>query len=110
MTRALLLAAVVLAGCPSSEERIQTRWDAFVAENNTCEVDADCAAVYPGCPLGCATAIRADAVEAGAEVADDLIRRYERGGRSCAYDCIPVGDPECTAEGVCGFGEWDTGQ
>lgn len=80
-----LLAA--LAGCVN-EAALQADWDAFVVEHNTCEQPADCVLVYPDCPLGCGTAVRADAAEEADALAERLVSRYERGGQACAYDCL----------------------
>jgi len=102
-----LIAAGGLSGCISGD-RIDQKWDDWVSENSSCEVDDDCALVYPGCPLGCFTAVSADAVEDAEAKADDLIRRYELGGRSCDYDCMHAGEPICDA-GTCAVGEWDSG-
>jgi len=107
MYKGLMVVLLAATGC-ASEERIQDQWDDWVDENNTCEVADDCALVYPGCPLGCFTAVSADAVDAADEKADDLIRRYELGGRACDYDCMAAGEPVCDA-GVCAVGVLDTG-
>ncbi len=85
-----------LVGC-ASEEQIQARWESFLDENTSCEVAEDCALVSPGCPLGCATAVRADAVDEAEELAARLIRQYEAGGRSCAYDCVAFEGVTCDA-------------
>lgn len=96
-----LLFILLVAGC-ANEATIQQSWDDWVADHNACEAATDCAVVYPGCPLGCAEAVSA-AFESDARAqADRLIRRYERGGRSCAYDCIEPGALVCD-DGSCGF-------
>ena len=96
MRRSFIL--LVLMGC--GEEAVQRAWDEYVSDNNACEVDEDCGVVYPGCPLGCATAVRADVLDDARDRAEELIRRYERFGRSCIYDCL--GDLGATCDGgVC---------
>ncbi|MCO4744392.1 MAG: hypothetical protein KC912_06360 [Proteobacteria bacterium] len=94
---------LVLVGC-GSETAVQERWDDWVAEHNTCDVAEDCAAVFPGCPLGCYEAVNASFEEEADAMVDRLIRRYESAGRSCAYDCIEMPALTCDA-GVCGFAE-----
>lgn len=98
----LLSAFALLASACATEESIQEDWDAFVAEHSSCRVDADCALVYPGCPLGCFDAIRADAVEEADALADDLIGEWELGGtRNCEYDCVAPSAPYCDPDGKC---------
>jgi hypothetical protein len=106
-TLTLFLAPVLFTGCLSAD-RAGEKWDDWVADHSTCEVDDDCALVYPGCPLGCADAVSADDLEAAEAMADELISRYELPGRGCDYSCVPVGDPYCDA-GACAVGEADTG-
>jgi hypothetical protein len=78
-----------------SEERASDRWDAWVADHSSCVEDSDCALVYPGCPLGCASAVKASYVDEAQAKADKHIRRYERGGRMCDYKCIGASGPVC---------------
>lgn len=86
-------------GCASIRD-LNLKWDEWVDENNSCEVDEDCALIYPGCPLDCYTAVSADAVGEAEEKVEDLIRRYERDGSSCTFDCSIAGEATCDA-GVC---------
>jgi hypothetical protein len=97
----LLLAAA--SGCVSEEE-IQADFDAHVEESNACELDADCALIFPGCPLGCFVAVRVDRVEECTAFADELIASYEVFGRTCEYDCPEPGEPYCGADGRCRVG------
>lgn len=107
MFKGSLIAILAAAGCISAD-RAGEQWDDWVDQHSSCEVDEDCALIYPGCPLGCADAVAAEYLEDAEEEADDLIRRYERPGRGCDYSCMPVGDPYCDA-GTCAVGEADTG-
>ena len=96
-------ALLALVGCVT-EQGIQDRWDAWVEDHGACEVPEDCAVVYPGCPLGCYEAVAAEHAAEAEEVADRLIRRYELGGRACAYDCVEAPPLTCDA-GTCGFAD-----
>lgn len=102
----MLLVVPMLTACLSFEQA-GNRWQDFVLENQDCDVAEDCAIVYPGCPLDCATPIRAEALDEAENVADRLIRRYELPGRMCAFDCVAFDDPICDA-GVCALGEPET--
>ena len=105
---ALVPVLALLTAC-ATEAGIERRWDAWVADHQSCETVDDCGVVYPGCPLGCTEAVSAEAVEEGQALADRLIRRWEAGGRACAYDCLPEAPLECV-QGACTFGErTDTG-
>ena len=95
-----LFVALAASGCAPSEQEILDAFDEHLAENGSCEVDADCGVVYPGCPLGCFRAVRADRVEETDAYAEDLIADYQRGGRSCVYDCPTHDAPYCD-EGRC---------
>jgi hypothetical protein len=103
---AVSLAIFVMFGCVS-EERTQEKWDEFVADNNACASADDCAIVYPGCPLGCYTAVSADRRSAAEAKAASLIDGYERSGRACDYSCLEPPPLVCDA-GHCGFGERTT--
>lgn len=86
-----------LVGCAPSADQIQADFDEHVAARGACTVDADCAVISPGCPLGCFVAVRADAAEECEAYARELIASYERGGSRCAYDCVVPGPPRCEA-------------
>ncbi len=90
----------VMGGCAISSERAEERWDESVDANNSCETADDCVVVYPGCPLGCFTAVSADAEQQATAEAQSIVDAYERGGRSCEYDCLGSLPPTCDA-GVC---------
>lgn len=85
---AAALAALLSAACGPSEEEIKADFASFVDSANRCEIAADCALVYPGCPLGCYAAVRADRAEEAMRYAEELISDYESGGASCQYDCV----------------------
>jgi hypothetical protein len=101
LRRSLLLLAL-LASCGASEEDVMRRFAAYVAGANHCTAVTECAVVFPGCPLGCATAVRADRAADVERTAKSLIAEYERGGARCVYDCNVPKDLVC-AEGRCGF-------
>jgi hypothetical protein len=96
----LPLAAV---GCGRSEEDVQKEFDAFVAEANACQQDADCVLVSPGCPLGCFVAVSSAKKAEVEEKARELIDEYQAGGQRCDYDCIAPGAITCAA-GRCQVG------
>ena len=95
--RAWMVLVLSLVGCGDVEQA----WDEWVDEHNSCEVAADCALVFPGCPLGCATAVNVEFVDDAEAKASRLIGRYERFGRSCDYDCIATEEPVCNDAGRC---------
>ena len=74
---------------------MDAEFDAFVRRHNHCNVEADCALVNPGCPLGCNVAVRSDAVDAVLMKAADLIADYESAGRGCAYRCTVSPAVQC---------------
>lgn len=88
-----------LAGCLSSDAA-GDRWDDWVDEHNSCEAPEDCVVVYPGCPLGCGSAVNADYEDEANDKADDLVSRYEMPGRSCDYDCMADRGADCV-DSVC---------
>ena len=100
MRMGLMLATLLVTGCTVDEQTLVDRWDTFVAENNSCAVDTDCAVVYPGCPLGCYDAVSTDAVDEAEAEADRILRIYRRPGRGCDYDCTQNDPPTCEA-GTC---------
>jgi hypothetical protein len=102
-----LAVAPLFFGCAASEESVQADFGAFVGERNSCEEDAECMIGSYGCPLGCGTAINRKYEDEVAEEAARLIKKYERGGRSCAYGCLAEGEPLCDA-GTCVIGEAKT--
>lgn len=104
-----VLSWLFVFGC-AREEGLQEDWQTFLSEHQTCAVDEDCAVVFPGCPLGCGDVVQSSALDDAEALAETLLRRYERGGRSCAYDCIQLGDPYCADDGQCALTEPDTGQ
>ena len=97
--RTLCLACLLLAalGCAPSEEEIKEDYKAFVSKHQACTQDSECTLIHPGCPLGCATPIATSAAAAGERLAKELIEDYERGGRSCDYDCIVICGAACEA-------------
>jgi hypothetical protein len=93
--------AMLVAGCGASEESVQREYDDFVSTRQACEMDSDCVLAGGGCPLGCGSPVNEKYADEVEQKANDLIRSYERGGRSCAYDCVS-GVPVCDA-GSCAF-------
>ena len=93
----LLLTAAVLFASGCSMEQIDAEWDTWVDGHNQCEQTADCALVYPGCPLGCYAGVAAEYEDEAARLADDLINRWSMGTRNCDYDCISA-EVECVEE------------
>ncbi len=99
MRACLLPALLLLLLSACSMEQIDREWDAWVEDHNQCEVVEDCVLVYPGCPLGCYTAVNAEHEDEAARLADDLIARWSMGARDCAYDCTSA-EVDCV-EDVC---------
>lgn len=94
---------LLLISC-ASEESLQSDWDAFTAEHQTCEVDEDCILVYPGCPLPCVDVISSDAVTEATQLANELVAKYEKLGRNCQYECAAYGTAYCDG-GLCDIAE-----
>lgn len=107
MKRLSLLVLLSLCACSVSESDVQEEWDQFVSQNKSCETVDDCRMIYPGCPLGCGTAVSADAETEAGELGESLISRYERGGQECMYDCLSL-DLACES-GTCEAVAADTG-
>lgn len=87
-----------VAGCAPSEDEIKREFGELVDGANTCATPSDCTLVYPGCPLGCTVAVRADRADELQRKARDLISDYERGGQSCQYDCVGVTGATCVEQ------------
>src|SRR5687768_6897953 len=81
-----------------SEDDIQAEFDAFVAHNNSCMVDDDCALATADCPLGCFVAVNESRVDETEAKARALIDDYESGGRKCFYQCATPGPLRCEAQ------------
>ncbi len=107
MKRLSLFALLLLSACVPSEAEVQDQWDQFVSENNSCQTVDDCAMVYPGCPLGCGTAVSASAEGEARALGESLIAEYERRGQECVYDCAGL-VPACES-GTCVAVVEDTG-
>lgn len=88
------------SACAPSDEEVQADFDAFIAEHDRCELNSECVQISPGCPLGCAVAVRADSAGAAQALAAELIDDYQSLGRSCQYDCVPVEGVSCS-QGRC---------
>lgn len=99
----VVMTLLASAGCVS-EEKVEEDWAAYVEEHNACDTADDCAAISPGCPLGCYVAVSAEDVTAAEEEAARLIDRYERSGRACDYSCLETPPLVCEA-GHCAFGD-----
>jgi hypothetical protein len=93
-----LLLAVISAGCTgASEEEVQRKFNDYVNGANNCTMASECAVASAGCPLGCVVAVRSERVADVEAKARQLIKEYERGGRSCVYGCRPPGTLACVA-------------
>jgi hypothetical protein len=102
-SRLLALLALCATACLGrSEASVRNEFDAYVAGANSCTATSDCVIAYPGCPLGCVVAVRADRKADVEAKAADLISQYRAGGSGCVYDCIGPVDPVCT-NGKCAF-------
>ncbi len=66
---------------------MNAKWDTFVEAHSACADVSDCALVYPGCPLGCASAVSAEHAAEAEAYADELVSAYQAGGGGCVYDC-----------------------
>ncbi len=94
-----VIVLTLLVSCATATS-VQQRWDRFLADRDTCEVEEDCTLVYSGCPLGCYDPVAVDHLEEAEAFAETLIGRYEAAGHSCTFGC-PV-PPEVTcAAGRC---------
>lgn len=96
----LSIAGLLLGSCAASEERVQEEFAAFVGERDSCQEGADCTVGSYGCPLGCGVAFNKKYEDEVVDEAHRLIRKYERGGRACAYSCPALGEAVCE-EGKC---------
>jgi hypothetical protein len=93
------LVALASVGCGffgASEEEVRKEFEAFVRQSSSCQDVSECVVAAAGCPLGCFAVVRHDRKAAVEAKARELIESYERGGRACAYGCIPVGELACT--------------
>jgi hypothetical protein len=96
----LFIIGLACASCARSEEEIREDFEVIVAESNACNDASECVYVSPGCPLGCFVPVNSAKKAYVEGEARELIDDYERGGRSCAYECVVPGPIECT-EGRC---------
>jgi hypothetical protein len=103
-----VLALFLWAGCggppplttgPRSEESAQESarraFEAIVAGANQCSSVRECTAIYPGCPLACGVAVRADKKDEVLAKARALIDEYKGDGAGCFYDCLGFGSLVC---------------
>lgn len=89
-----ILPLIAVFGC-ATFDGVERDWDDYVAEHNACELPEDCAVVYPGCPMGCFTAVNAEHATEAQAYAQELSARLQRSGSACDYDCLPHGAPRC---------------
>jgi hypothetical protein len=92
------LLALTLTGCgllAPSEEEVRKEFRDYVAGANQCARDEECALASADCPLGCYVAVRADRKAQVEAKARELVEAYSRGGRACAYGCVPAGPIVC---------------
>ncbi len=92
-----LLVALLFAACasPTSEE-VNEEFDEFLSTRTACSTVDDCVMIYPGCPLGCATAVNKAFKSEAEDKAEELKSDYESGGMTCQYGCVAA-DLACTA-------------
>jgi hypothetical protein len=101
-TQLLIAALVGAAGGLScdlifpSEEEIQREFQSFVDKSNQCKDVSECVVASTSCPLGCFVVVHRDHKKAVEDKARALVASYERGGRACAYECVPVGELSCS--------------
>jgi hypothetical protein len=76
-----------LSACAPTSEEVGARWNAFVEARSGCTNVSDCVLVYPGCPLGCASAVSAEHEAEAKAYAEELVSAYQAGGSGCVYDC-----------------------
>jgi hypothetical protein len=81
------IAALAVSACAPSSESVEAKWDTFVEAHSACADVSDCALVYPGCPLGCASAVSAEHAGEAEAYANELVSAYQSGGGGCVYDC-----------------------
>jgi len=67
----------------------QREWKSYLDGLPDCDVDADCAIIEPGCPLGCYASVPLDSRSEAEPVAADLVDQYRTGLRPCTYECGP---------------------
>jgi hypothetical protein len=89
----LVLVVVLAAGC-LTEEAVEAEFD----DANYCESSDECVVLYPGCPLGCWTAVNEAEEDRIADLIDDFFAQQT--GAECAYDCAAHKDPRCL-DGEC---------
>lgn len=100
-----ILFFLTFMGCgesAESAESIDADWKVFVADNNTCQSADQCVVVFPGCPLGCGTAVSKSAENEAIIEAGELIRSYQRDGRACNYGCVETPAVVCESN-ACDF-------
>ena len=73
---------LLVTGCFSDQEARQ-QWDTWVDAHNSCSVAADCVEIYPGCPLGCGTPIRAEYQDEALVESQQIRNQYKLGGKVC---------------------------
>jgi len=100
MRQLSILLFLAATACGPSSEQIQSQFQERVDQSQACENVSDCSLIYPGCPLGCYVAVRADLADELSAYAAQLISDYESGGVSCAYGCMEPGELVCLEE-VC---------
>jgi len=98
----LSLTVVAVVGClfGRSEESVRSEFEAYVKGASSCTAASECAVASADCPLGCFVAVRSERVADVEAKGRELVSEYERGGKGCAYDCVPPGPLRCV-EGHC---------
>lgn len=100
MRQLCILLFLAATACGPSAQEIQSQFQERVDQSQACETASDCSLIYPGCPLGCYVAVRADLADELSAYAAQLISDYESGGVSCAYGCAEPGELVCS-ESAC---------
>jgi hypothetical protein len=103
---ALLVAAT--CGRPGAEDELNGEFTGWVAKNNTCATNADCALLNLGCPLECWVAVREDRRDEAAARARSLTEEYMRGGAPCLRRCV-TGQIAACVSGRCAVRPAPTG-
>ena len=86
----MALISLGAAGCAYDFDNAESDWDAFMADNLTCEVVDDCVSLGSQCPFGCTIPVAtAFETEAKAEL-DRLTSKLNQSGKDCDYDCAEM--------------------
>jgi hypothetical protein len=73
--------------CEAPVEKARAKFAAFVKENRSCRVDADCGVARASCPLACGTVVARASIDEVEKLAGELVQGLDR---------------ECQCKGKCG--------